>query len=181
MFWNHSLWNAKWRTLCTEISEVNLSLFIYRLFTEDLSSVIWTETVRFCMLWNPVNAWLNQAVFKSCSCKTRMRRMAGDWLKRLLNPLLNFRNAYTFIHFCTCLHLYGVLTSRVPSYTDNNGSEINWKIKMSYLFHFALFHITFYHWRHCAYLKESAITKFRDFIKMRKKIKKSIGGVWLST
>ena len=72
------------------------------------------------------------------SCKTRMRRMAGDWLKRLFNPLLNFRNAYTFIHFCTCLHLYGVLTSRVPSYTDNNGSEINWKIKMSYLFHFAL-------------------------------------------
>ena len=33
-------WSAQQRALCTKISEVNISAFIYRLFHEDFSSSI---------------------------------------------------------------------------------------------------------------------------------------------
>ena len=35
LFWNHTS-NAQWRALCTDITEVNLSAFVCRLFHEDL-------------------------------------------------------------------------------------------------------------------------------------------------
>ena len=37
----------KYIYICTEISEVNLSAFIYRLFHEDFSSIIRTNTVAY--------------------------------------------------------------------------------------------------------------------------------------
>ena len=36
-------WNAQWRALCTQISEVNLSAFIYRLFHEDFTSEVFVN------------------------------------------------------------------------------------------------------------------------------------------
>ena len=38
MFQNHTWESAQWRALCTKISEVNLSAFIYRLFHEDIQN-----------------------------------------------------------------------------------------------------------------------------------------------
>ena len=39
MFLNHTWWSAQWGALCTIISEVNLSEFIYRRIHEDFSSI----------------------------------------------------------------------------------------------------------------------------------------------
>ena len=44
VFWNHTWWSAQQRALCIEISKVNLSAFIYRLFHEDFSAIIGTNT-----------------------------------------------------------------------------------------------------------------------------------------
>ena len=38
LFWNHTWQSAKWRALCTKISAVSLSAFMYRLFHEDTFS-----------------------------------------------------------------------------------------------------------------------------------------------
>ena len=40
LFWNHTWKSAQWRALCTKITDVNLSVFVYRLFHEDLSPII---------------------------------------------------------------------------------------------------------------------------------------------
>ena len=40
LYWNHTWWSAQWRALRTKITEVNLSLFIYRLFHEDFSPIM---------------------------------------------------------------------------------------------------------------------------------------------
>ena len=37
LFWNHMWWSAQWRPLCTMITEVNSSAFVYGLFHEDFS------------------------------------------------------------------------------------------------------------------------------------------------
>ena len=44
LFWNDTWYSAQWRALCTEIIEVNLSAFIYRLFHEDFSSIYGTQS-----------------------------------------------------------------------------------------------------------------------------------------
>ena len=36
LFWNHKWQSAQWRALCTNITELNLSAFAYRLFHEGL-------------------------------------------------------------------------------------------------------------------------------------------------
>ena len=45
MFWNQMWKGAQWSVLCTKTSEVNLSIFIYKLFHGDLLSVIRTNTI----------------------------------------------------------------------------------------------------------------------------------------
>ena len=37
LFWNHTWWSAQWGALYTEILEVNLFAFAYRMFHEDFS------------------------------------------------------------------------------------------------------------------------------------------------
>ena len=45
VFWNHT-----WRAVCTKISELNLSAFIYRLFHEDFSSIVGINRVQYIVL-----------------------------------------------------------------------------------------------------------------------------------
>ena len=40
VFWNHMWQSAQWLVLCTKLTEINLSAFIYRLFHEDFSSFL---------------------------------------------------------------------------------------------------------------------------------------------
>ena len=42
LFWNYTWQSAQWKALCTKITEVNLSVFVYRLLHEDFSSIIGT-------------------------------------------------------------------------------------------------------------------------------------------
>ena len=44
MFCNHTWQSAQLKVLCTKISKVNLSVFIYRQFHEDFSLIIGTNT-----------------------------------------------------------------------------------------------------------------------------------------
>ena len=44
LFWNYTWQSVQWRALCTKITEVNLSGFVYRLFHEDFSPIIRTNT-----------------------------------------------------------------------------------------------------------------------------------------
>ena len=43
IFWNNTWLSAQWRALCTKVTEVNLSVFVYRLFHEDFSPIIGTN------------------------------------------------------------------------------------------------------------------------------------------
>ena len=43
LFWDHTWQSAQWRALCTEITEVNLSATVYRLFSEDVSLLVETD------------------------------------------------------------------------------------------------------------------------------------------
>ena len=55
LFWNHTWQSDQWRALCTEITEVNLSEFVCRLFHEDVSSINVSRWINFCNLHNNKN------------------------------------------------------------------------------------------------------------------------------
>ena len=44
LFWNHTWLGAQWRASSSKITEVKLSAFVYRLFHDDFSPIVGTNT-----------------------------------------------------------------------------------------------------------------------------------------
>ena len=137
--WNHKWSRVQWRALCTNITEVNLSAFSYRLFHDDFSSIVrakFSQSVELLVFMYKI---LMVSVHYICLIVTMNDASQARYNFRNQPPtkvpwvhLESFKRSFipptSHLDLSTCPLVHKSL--QPPCITDLQGSDTTWELRM---------------------------------------------------